>query len=224
VYRCPGRKLSYHYTNEEDGGTLRRYWTTAARSNLGVQRDQSGGSRDGSTNMCAKPCNNVSIRTHRRCAYAARRLSIPSARPRCGWARRLMKSLPKVATEMSLPVLAYNLTRVMNIIGIKPPGSAPGIAADTASGRFTTTPQPQDQYPARSTQIVKLSVLGRYRDGSRRAPLQNDSTQPRPKADSVCFGLRVGGWSFQRLKDLRLSVKLMPARSGVGPDNAGAGF
>ena len=32
----------------------------------------------------------------------------------------LTKTLPKVAAEMSLSVLAYNLTRVMNIIGIKP--------------------------------------------------------------------------------------------------------
>ena len=31
-----------------------------------------------------------------------------------------MKTLPKVATEMALSVLAYNLTRVMNIIGINP--------------------------------------------------------------------------------------------------------
>ena len=44
--------------------------------------------------MCSKPCNSVSI--------------------------FLMKCLPKVATEMSLHVLAYNLTRVMNIIGVKP--------------------------------------------------------------------------------------------------------
>ncbi len=28
--------------------------------------------------------------------------------------------MPKVAAEMALHVLAYNLTRVMNIIGIKP--------------------------------------------------------------------------------------------------------
>src|SRR6202040_4443208 len=29
-YRCPaGEKLAYRYTNEEDGKTLRRYWTTA---------------------------------------------------------------------------------------------------------------------------------------------------------------------------------------------------
>ena len=32
----------------------------------------------------------------------------------------LMKTLPRVATEMALHVLAYNLTRVMNIIGVQP--------------------------------------------------------------------------------------------------------
>ena len=32
----------------------------------------------------------------------------------------LMKRLKNVATEMALHVLAYNLTRAMNIIGIKP--------------------------------------------------------------------------------------------------------
>lgn len=30
-----------------------------------------------------------------------------------------MKRLPKVATEMALSVLAYNLTRVLNIFGVK---------------------------------------------------------------------------------------------------------
>ena len=32
----------------------------------------------------------------------------------------LTRTLPKVATEMALSVLAYNLTRVMNIVGVKP--------------------------------------------------------------------------------------------------------
>jgi len=32
----------------------------------------------------------------------------------------LMKTLPKVSTEMSLQVLAYNLKRVMKIVGIVP--------------------------------------------------------------------------------------------------------
>lgn len=39
---------------------------------------------------------------------------------RMGATHFLMKRLPKVATEMALHVLAYNLTRVMNIVGIKP--------------------------------------------------------------------------------------------------------
>src|SRR5258706_15093395 len=37
---------------------------------------------------------------------------------RMGATHFLMKTLPKVATEMALHVLAYNLTRVMNIVGI----------------------------------------------------------------------------------------------------------
>jgi hypothetical protein len=39
---------------------------------------------------------------------------------RMGATHFLMKTLPKVASEMALHVLAYNLTRVMNIMGIQP--------------------------------------------------------------------------------------------------------
>jgi transposase len=39
---------------------------------------------------------------------------------RMGATHFLMKRLPKVANEMALHVLAYNLTRVMNIMGIRP--------------------------------------------------------------------------------------------------------
>src|SRR5262249_59962579 len=39
---------------------------------------------------------------------------------RMGATHFLMKTLPRVATEMALHVLAYNLTRVMNIRGIQP--------------------------------------------------------------------------------------------------------
>jgi hypothetical protein len=39
---------------------------------------------------------------------------------RMGATHFLMKRLPKVATEMALHVLAYNLTQVMNIMGIQP--------------------------------------------------------------------------------------------------------
>jgi len=39
---------------------------------------------------------------------------------RMGATHFLAKTLPKVAAEMALSVLAYNLTRVINIIGTKP--------------------------------------------------------------------------------------------------------
>jgi Transposase DDE domain len=39
---------------------------------------------------------------------------------RMGATHFLMKRLPKVATEMALHVLAYNLTPVMNLIGVRP--------------------------------------------------------------------------------------------------------
>ena len=39
---------------------------------------------------------------------------------RMGATHFLTKTLPNVATEMALSVLAYNLTRVVNIVGVKP--------------------------------------------------------------------------------------------------------
>jgi transposase len=39
---------------------------------------------------------------------------------RMGATHFLTKTLPKVAAEMALSVLAYNLTRVINIVGVKP--------------------------------------------------------------------------------------------------------
>jgi hypothetical protein len=38
---------------------------------------------------------------------------------RMGATHVLMKTLPRVASEMALHVLAYNLTRVLNIVGVK---------------------------------------------------------------------------------------------------------
>ena len=39
---------------------------------------------------------------------------------RMGATHFLMKTLPKVAAEMALHVLAYNMTRAMSIMGIRP--------------------------------------------------------------------------------------------------------
>ena len=52
---------------------------------------------------------------------------------RMGTTHFLMKTLPKVATEMALHVLAYNLTRVLNIVGVKPIMAAVGRDAPRLS-------------------------------------------------------------------------------------------
>jgi transposase len=46
--------------------------------------------------------------------------SFCTTRMRMGATNFLTKTLPKVATEVVLHMLAYNLTREMNIVGVKP--------------------------------------------------------------------------------------------------------
>jgi len=58
--------------------------------------------------------------------------------------------MPKVATEMALHVLAYNLTRVMNIIGIQPLMAAIGAPGKSSSHR---NPPPHPR-PLRAFELV----------------------------------------------------------------------
>jgi len=58
----------------------------------------------------------------------------------------LMKTLPRVAAEMALHVLAYNMTRVLNIMGTKPL-----IAAMSASLLPTSVRPLLRNRPARPT-------------------------------------------------------------------------
>jgi hypothetical protein len=51
-------------------------------------------------------------------ATAFRPRCMPPSLARMGATHFLIKTLPRVATEMALHVLAYNLTRVMNIMGL----------------------------------------------------------------------------------------------------------
>jgi hypothetical protein len=53
-------------------------------------------------------------------AKVERRRAQLEEKARMGATHFLTKTLPKVAAEMALSVLAYNLTRVMNIVGTKP--------------------------------------------------------------------------------------------------------
>jgi hypothetical protein len=126
VYRCPaGEKLTYRYTNEEDGKMLRRYWTTACPRCPLKPRCTTGGERRISrweheyvleAVQQRLDANPQAMRQRRETAEHP----FATLKMRMGATHFLMKRLPKVATEMALHVLAYNLTRVMNIIGVQP--------------------------------------------------------------------------------------------------------
>jgi len=126
VYRCPaGEKLKYHYTNEENGQKLRRYWTNACHHCALKSRCTTGKER----RITRWEHEHVLEAVQRRLdknpqAMRRRRETVEhpfgTLKMRMGATHFLMKRLPKVATEMALHVLAYNLTRVMNIVGIQP--------------------------------------------------------------------------------------------------------
>jgi hypothetical protein len=79
---------------------------------------------------------------------------------RMGATHFLTKTLPKVAAEMALSVLAYNLTRVMNIVGTKPLMAA--IAAcDRTGPRFPSTSLGGCFYTAKTQSGLGPSLFGR---------------------------------------------------------------
>ena len=126
VYRCPaGEKLKYYYTNEENAQMLRRYWTNTCRYCALKHRCTTGTQR----RITRWEHEHVLEAVQRRLdknpqAMRQRRETVEhpfgTLKMRMGATHFLMKRLPKVATEMALHVLAYNLTRVMNIMGIQP--------------------------------------------------------------------------------------------------------
>jgi len=126
VYRCPaGERLTYRYTNEEDGKVMRRYWTTAcpgcplkAQCTTGPERRIPRWEHEHVLEAVQKRLdeNPQAMRVRRETVEHP----FGTIKARMGATHFAMKTLPKVATEMALSVLAYNLTRVMNIIGIKP--------------------------------------------------------------------------------------------------------
>jgi transposase len=126
VYVCPaGERLKYYYTNEENGLRLRRYWTNACRTCAIKERCTTGVQRR-ITRWEHEP---VLEAVQRRLdenpqAMRQRRETVEhpfgTIKARMGATHFLMKRLKNVRTEMALSVLAYNLTRVMNIMGIRP--------------------------------------------------------------------------------------------------------
>jgi transposase len=126
VYLCPaGERLVYRYTNQENGLTLRRYWTSVCQSCALKDRCTSGKER----RITRWEHEDVLEAVERRLdehpeAMRRRRQTVEhpfgTIKSWMGATHFQMKTLKRVATEMALHVLAYNLKRVINIIGIGP--------------------------------------------------------------------------------------------------------
>src|SRR6266508_87686 len=126
VYRCPaGEKLKYSFTAEEHGQKLRRYTTNACRGCAIKDRCTTGKER----RITRWEHEHVLEAMQRRLdehpeKMRQRRETVEhpfgTIKARMGATHFLMKTLPRVAAEMALHVLAYNLTRVMNILGVQP--------------------------------------------------------------------------------------------------------
>jgi len=126
AYRCPaGERLPYRFTNEENGKKLRRYWTTACQNcslksqcTTGPERRIPRWEHEHLLEVVQQrlDANPQAMRQRRETVEHP----FGTMKARMGATHFLTKTLPKVAAEMALSVLAYNLTRVMNIMGIRP--------------------------------------------------------------------------------------------------------
>jgi transposase len=123
VYLCPaGERLKYYYTNQERGLTLRRYWTNACgtcaikhRCTTGPQRRITRWEHEHVLEAVQQRLDEHPEKMRQRRETVEHPFG--TIKYWMGATHFQMKTLKKVGTEMALHVLAYNLKRVMNIMG-----------------------------------------------------------------------------------------------------------
>jgi len=126
VYICPaGERLVYRYTNEQDGLALRRYWTNVCQRCAIKDQCTTGKERRITRWEHEYVLEAVQQRLDKHPEkMRVRRETVEhtfgTIKSWMGSTHFKMKTLKRVATEMALHVLAYNLKRVMNILGINP--------------------------------------------------------------------------------------------------------
>jgi transposase len=126
VYICPaGERLTYRYTTEEDGLVLRRYWTNECQTcaikdtcTTGKERRIARWEHEHLVEAVQRRLDENPDKMRQRRETVEHPFG--TIKMWMGATHFLMKRLKNVRTEMALNVLAYNLTRVMNIIGIRP--------------------------------------------------------------------------------------------------------
>jgi transposase len=126
VYICPaGERLVHHFTNVENGLTLRRYWTNACRNcaikdrcTTGKERRITRWGHEHVVEAVEQRLDANPWMMHTRQNTVEHPFG--TIKSWMGATHFQMRTLKKVATEMALHVLAYNLKRVINILGIGP--------------------------------------------------------------------------------------------------------
>jgi hypothetical protein len=126
VYVCPaGERLSYYFTTKDRGLVLRRYRTSSCQScsikhncTISAERLITRWEHEHVVEAVQRRLDENPEKMRQRRETVEHPFGTIKAR--MGATHFLMKTLPRVASEMALHVLAYNLTRVMNIMGIGP--------------------------------------------------------------------------------------------------------
>jgi transposase len=125
-YRCPaGQRAIRRFTTVERGMTLHRYWTSACpRCPIKAQCTPSSYRRitRWEHEQVLDAMQERLDRTPEAARLRRQTVEHPFATLKAwmGSTHFLTKTLPRVSTEMSLHVLAYNLKRAMQILGVRP--------------------------------------------------------------------------------------------------------
>ena len=124
VYICAaGEHLTYRFTGQQDGKAIRSYWSGACGGC--VIKDKCTASKERRVRRWEH--EDVLERVQQRLDEDPAQLAVRSMtvehpygtiKSWMGATHFKMRTLKNVATEMALHVLAYNMTRVMNLIGI----------------------------------------------------------------------------------------------------------
>ena len=125
VYRCPaGETLTYRYTTEEDGLLVRRYWTNACQTCPVKVRCTTGKQRRITRWEHEHLVDEMRDRMSRDPALMALRRSTAehpfgTIKAWMGATHFRMRRLIHVRTEMAFHVLAYNIKRMIALIGVR---------------------------------------------------------------------------------------------------------
>ena len=124
-YQCPaGERLIYRFTREEKGKAIRRYWSSACPACPIREQCTTGKNRRVSRWVYEAVVERAAARLAAKPdAMKIRRATVEhpygTLKAWMGSTHFLTKTLDHVSTEMSLHVLAYNMKRVINLIGTK---------------------------------------------------------------------------------------------------------